>query len=119
MATKKGKTKTKTPTRPIPRAVRKLVVYLWGPGRPWLLACMMVAALAGAWYAAWRTIGGDVLASDQYHVTAESIKITPLPRWIKSDVRGEVFQSVSVDGPLSIMNPDANRSSRSPSTIRP
>jgi hypothetical protein len=109
MATKKGKTKTKTPTRPIPRAVRKLAVYLWGPGRPWLLACLMVAALAGAWYAAWRTIGGDVLASDQYHVTAESIKITPLPRWIKSDVRGEVFQSVSVDGPLSIMNPDANK----------
>ena len=64
MATKKSKTRTQASTRPIPLVVRKLAVYLWGPGRPWLLACLMVAALAGA-----AVVLGLRLASIRYQLS--------------------------------------------------
>jgi hypothetical protein len=107
MATKRGK--VASPTLRFPMPVRKLVAFLWGPGRMWTLAILMVAALAGACYGVFRAIGDEILASDQYQVTADRIEITPLPRWIQSDVRGEVFHSINLNGPLSIMNPDATK----------
>lgn len=107
MATKRGK--VTSPTVQLPMPVRKLAAFLWGPGRMWTLAVLMVAALAGACYGAWRTLSDEILAADQYQVTADRIEITPLPRWIRSDVRGEVFHSISLNGPLSIMTPDATK----------
>jgi hypothetical protein len=107
MATKRGKSASPTLRLPIP--IRRLTAFLWGPGRMWTLAVLMVVALAGACYGVWRTLGDEILASDQYQVTADRIEITPLPRWIQSDVRGEVFRSINLNGPLSIMNPDATK----------
>lgn len=106
MATKKGKKKTSNLR--LPTVVRRLTSFLWGPGRPWMIAAAMVAALAVGWWGVWHAIGDEVLASDEYQVTAERIYMTPLPRWIKTDIRGEVFHDVILDGPLSIMAPDAN-----------
>ena len=50
--------------------------------------------------------GRAILDSPEYRVTAERVEITPLPEWIHSDIRAEVFRDPTLDGPLSIMDDD-------------
>ena len=102
------KAKKKASSWHLPTPARKVVSFAWGPGRPWLVGLLMVAALVGAWYSLWKSVGDEVLASAEYQVTAESLDITPPPQWIRSDLRGEVFRDGRLDG-LSIMDPDANK----------
>ncbi len=75
---------------------------------PWILVAL--AALAGSLGVgglfAWQWIKPRLLASPEYRVTAQQIEITPLPEWIHSDVREEVFRDPSLSGPLSIMDDD-------------
>jgi hypothetical protein len=44
------------------------------------------------------------LSSDEYVVGPEQVEITPLPEWIHTDIRSEVFRNASLDGPLSVMD---------------
>jgi hypothetical protein len=74
---------------------------LWGPlGATALLA----TALVGGWYLAWNFVGPGVLQSSRYILRQENLEISPPPEWIHTDVRAEVFRSLSFEGPLSIMD---------------
>lgn len=87
-----------------PAWLRNWLAFLWGPGRPFVLAALLLAALLGAWYAVWLTVRRRVLSSDQYVVGPRQVQITPPPDWIQRDIRVEVFHNVSLDRPLSIMD---------------
>lgn len=84
----------------------KLISFLRGPARPFVLVGLLAAGLLGGWYAAWLQVRGPVLSSDQYVVGPQDVRITPLPEWIHRDIRFEVFRNASLDRPLSIMDED-------------
>ena len=90
-------------TKPeIPRGRRALIVKM---GRivlaisPWAL--LAVVALVG-----WQRFGNQVVADPRFQVTAEKLDITPLPEWIKSDIKSEVVRDGSLET-LSLLDPDA------------
>jgi hypothetical protein len=89
-----------------PRLLSRLARYAWGPGRPLLLVCAAIAALAVAWYAIWQRVGPTVLASETYHVTPDEVDMTPPPEWIHSDLRAEVFRSASFERSLKLTDED-------------
>lgn len=83
------------------KAGRLILSAIQGPiGATVLLA----GALIGAWSFTWHFVGPRVLKSDRYLLREEGLEITPLPDWIHTDVRGEVFRSLTFEGPLSIMD---------------
>lgn len=65
---------------------------------------LLAAVLVGGWYLTWHVIGANVLRSDRYLLRVESLDVTPLPDWIHTDVRAEVFRSLAFEDPLSIMD---------------
>ena len=68
---------------------------------------MLLAGLfGGGSFLAWRRLKTRILAAPEYRVGPEQVEITPLPAWIHSDIRGEVFRDPKLDGPLSIMDDD-------------
>jgi hypothetical protein len=68
------------------------------------VAVILGVAAAGAGYAVWQQVRGHVLASEEYYVDPQNIVVTPQPPWIHSDIRAEVFQEASIDGPLSLLD---------------
>ncbi len=79
--------------------------YLQGPGRAVTLTVILVVAFLGVWGFVWDRVGGYVLSSDDYVVTADRVEVvTPRPDWIRTDVPAEVIRNASLDGPLSIMD---------------
>jgi hypothetical protein len=82
----------------------KAIAVLRSPAGPLIWAALLVALLCGAWYLVWLRVGQRVLSSDQYLVGPEQVEITPLPEWIHTDLRSEVFRNASLDGPLSVMD---------------
>jgi len=89
--------------------LRRLVRFLCGPGRPLTLTVLLIALLLGGWCAAWSHVRDYVLSSDDYTVTPKQLEITPLPKWIHSDISAEAFRNASLDGPLSIMDDDLTK----------
>ncbi len=88
---------------PASRIARRL---LSGKARGVTLS-VAVALLAGAGlFALWRTVGPEILADRQFQLTPEQIEITTPPAWIKGDVKHEVLRDASLDGPLSIFEPE-------------
>jgi hypothetical protein len=85
---------------------RGLVSLFQGETRPLALALLILAMFGAFWYIAWQQVRNEVLASPDYWLTLERVEITPLPPWIHSDIRAEVFRDASLDGPLSILAPD-------------
>jgi len=100
--------KKKKRSSPLPPALQKLLAFVRGPGRSLVLTVLIVAALVGGWLAIWygTSVRQYVLSSGEFIVTPQKVEITPLPPWIHSDVRGEVFRGVGLDEPLSIMDDD-------------
>jgi len=80
--------------------------FLFGRGRVFSLAVLGCAALFGAWYATWNLlgVGHQVLANRDYFVGPHDLEITPLPKWIHTDLRAEVYREASIDGPLWIID---------------
>ena len=97
--------KKKTPPAGPPRFA-KLIEVIRGPGRPYLLALVALAVLAGGWYVVWQEVRQRVLSSPSYVVGPQNLVITPPPSWIDVDIREEVFRNASLDAPLSIMDDD-------------
>jgi hypothetical protein len=87
-----------------PAWLSKALVILRGPAGPLVWAALLVALLCGAWYLVWLRVGQRVLSSDEYLVGPEQVEITPLPEWIHTDIRSEVFRNASLDGPLSVLD---------------
>lgn len=102
MSAKKAKSSSKAALVPPP--VKQLYRLFTGPGRTAALIVLTVAIFFGAWYAVWRAVGPDVLASQPYWLDQRNVEITPPPPWIHRSIRAEVFRDGSLDGPLSIMD---------------
>ena len=69
------------------------------------LAVLTLAAFGLCWAVAWYVVRDRVHQSDEYLLTADRVDLTPLPPWIHSDIKTEVLGSASLDGPLSILDP--------------
>ena len=104
MAAKKAKSKRGSAV--INPRLKGLFAWIAGPGRTAVLILAIVAALAGSVFFLWGKYGDRVLASDEYWVTPARVDITPPPPWVRSDIRAQVFRDASLDGRLSIMDPD-------------
>ncbi|MBN2022954.1 MAG: hypothetical protein JW809_09180 [Pirellulales bacterium] len=91
----------------LPPWVRRVVRFGRGPGRPAVAVLGVTLILGGLWFGLWRMVRDRVLGSDQYVVTAESLDVTPPPRWVPTDIRDEVCRDLLMDGPLSVLAPDA------------
>jgi len=87
-----------------PAWLSRVLAILRGPAGPFVWAALLVALLSGACYLVWLRVGQRVLSSDEYLVGPERVEITPLPGWIHTDIRSEVFRNASLDGPLSVMD---------------
>jgi len=90
----------------IPPGLSNFGALMLGPGRPVLIAVLLAAATFAAWHFVWREVRDDVLSSESYLVMPQKVELTPLPDWIHTDVRNDVFRSAGLDGPLSIMDED-------------
>ena len=65
---------------------------------------ILLAALAVGARLAWMQLAPTIAHHPQYQITADSIRITPQPPWIHSDVRAEVLRDAGLVGTLSIMD---------------
>jgi hypothetical protein len=88
-----------------PSRLQETFQWLAGPGRPMALAVLIVALFGLGWYLAWQWHQKQLLASDAYWLSVQNVELTPLPAWIHSDIRSEVFRDATLDGPLSILDP--------------
>ena len=85
-----------------PRGRRALIVKI---GRI-ALAILPWAALAVVAAVGWQRYGNQVVTDPRFQVTAEKLDITPLPQWIKSDIKSEVVRDGSLET-LSLLDTDA------------
>ena len=99
----KKKNKTNSIWTVLPRTIR----FLAGPGRTVSLALLLVGGFIGGAFLAWQHLGPRVVDSAEYQVGANDLEMTPLPSWIRTDIRKEVFRDLCLDGPLSILDDDA------------
>lgn len=97
--TKKGSSKSPSPT-PIARKLR----WILGPGRLMAAAALLVVGFLAGWHWLWQRVGSEVVSLPEYRVPIEAIELTPLPAWIHTDVRGEAYRDLTIDGPLSILD---------------
>jgi len=100
-AAKKRKARTVAPAWS-----RGLWSWLLGPGRSALIAAVLVAVIGGGVCWALIKFKDRILGSPEYRLDCQQVEITPLPDWIHSDIRAEVFGDPTLDGPLSIMDDD-------------
>lgn len=104
MSPVKPKKKKKSSSSPI--WLKKLISFLRGPGRPVVLVALLAAGLVGVWCALWYGAGVGKYVRSWYAVDQNQVEITPLPDWIHTDVRAEVFRDGSLDGQLSYLDDD-------------
>ncbi len=71
-----------------------------------LVLLAILGVFAGVWYGTWRYVRNRVLSGEDFLVTYEKVEITPLPEWIHTDIRVQVFRDASLDRPLSIVDDD-------------
>ena len=83
----------------------KLSVLFLPPWRGFTLFVIVVVGGAIAGIAVWPQVREHVMRNDDLWLRAENIEITPLPPWIRSDVRAEVLRDASLDGAISILDP--------------
>lgn len=74
-----------------------------------LLLGMLCGALGGGGYAVWLNVREHVLDSEQYRLTLDNVAITPLPEWIRSDVKAEVIRDAEAGGELSVLDDDLTK----------
>jgi hypothetical protein len=89
--------KRKRQPSPMARLASSLSPLSGGTGGRVLIGAFLAAALLGGTYFGWRLWGGQISEQPEYQVQAEHIEITPLPPWIRSDVKAEALR----DGSLS------------------
>lgn len=98
-AAKKQVTSSHVPVWP-----RKLIAWIFGKGRRWVILAVMVGLFVGGWYVTWHWFKPSILHSPEYRVGPEQVEITPLPPWIHSKIVEEVFRDPTLDPPLGIMD---------------
>jgi hypothetical protein len=84
-----------------PPATNRLRI-LWRP-KLWA-ALAFVAAVGYGCHVAWQHNAAVIAQHPQYQITAEQVRITPPPPWVRADVRAEVFRDAGLAGSLSVLN---------------
>ena len=83
---------------------------LWGLVRGnarWIVFIgVFVAVCAVGWKMLWEAVREQVINAADYRIDPEQIEMTPLPAWIHSDLKAEVLRDASLDGPLSLLDPE-------------
>ncbi len=69
-------------------------------------ATLIVLAFALLWAVVWLLVRPHALRSPDYVLTPDNVVVTPYPPWIHSDVKAEVLRDASLDGPLSLLDPN-------------
>lgn len=98
--------KKKEPSSSGPMWLGSLFKWLLGAGRPVFVVLVVFGVLCGGGYVAWVKLKPRILNLPEYRVGPEQIEMTPLPPWIHTDIRAEVFRSPTLDGALSLMDDD-------------
>lgn len=65
---------------------------------------VLVAATTGG-YGLWRSLRPRILRQDEYRVTPERVVITPLPDWIRTDLKTEVLREAGMEQSQSLLDP--------------
>lgn len=91
---------------PASKAAGPLHRFAEARGRYVALGVLIAALFFGSWYTVWSGVREHVLSSESYWLTPNRVEITPLPPWIHTDIRAEVFRDASLDGPMSILDHD-------------
>ncbi len=89
--------KRKQKTRSMDRLASPLRPLVSQPGRRVMVGGFLAFVLLGGTYFGWQRWGDRIADQPQYAVLPENIEITPLPPWIRSDVKLEALR----DGGLS------------------
>ncbi len=77
---------------------------LEGNSLRWLVIAGGIVLVTGSVaYGVWRQVRAHVMASSQYTVDPQQIRVTPPPPWIRSNVKEEVLREASMTGPLSLL----------------
>ena len=71
---------------------------------PLLGTLALVGLFVGGWWLAWQAVAPQLLRSARYQLRPEQVEITPLPRWIHTDLRAEVFHTLAFDRSQSILD---------------
>lgn len=100
--------KDRSPRRPPLRllGLGGVVDFFRSPYRSLGFAVAIVTVFCTAWAITWAKVRDRVLAGPEYWLNIQNVEITPLPEWIHTDVRAEVFRDASLDRPLSITDDD-------------
>jgi hypothetical protein len=72
----------------------------------WATALALLLIVVSGVYTLWCSVRAQVLGMPQFVVAAEDVQITPPPKWIRTDVRGEVVREINLAGPVSILDDD-------------
>ncbi|MCH8044859.1 MAG: hypothetical protein IID44_14190 [Planctomycetes bacterium] len=78
--------------------------FTHGRGLGVALALLSTTAVVIGAVALWDNIGGEILTGPEYYVDPQDIQITPPPRWVHSDVKGEVLENRGLSEPLWIFD---------------
>ncbi len=77
-----------------------------GQRRRGLLAGLVLVALAWGGSALWRLSRGPLRNDPRFQVTAQSVRITSQPPWVRGDIRGAALERARMQGPLSMIEPE-------------
>ncbi len=83
----------------------KLAVPFSAPWRGFTFFAVTIVGVAAVGIAVWPQVREHVMHNDDLWLRAENIEVTPLPSWIRGDVRAEVLRDASLDGAISILDP--------------
>ncbi len=96
----KKKTRRKT------NLFQRLLHFLQGPGRPYVLALTLVLGTATVSFVAWHQVRARSLQSPQYWVGEQDVTLTPLPKWIHRNLKREALRDVAMQFPLALCDPN-------------
>ena len=86
---------------PAPTA-RPITRILWRPKLWGALA--LVGCVSAAGHLAWKHYLPAIARHPQYQITAENVRVTAPPPWIRADVKAEVLRDSSLVGKLSVID---------------
>jgi hypothetical protein len=97
--------KKSRPAPIVPWWFSRTISLMFGPGRSFTLAALVVAGFTGGAWALWQHVEKHVESSPDYLVKVDQIAITPQPEWVRSDVRAEAFRTACLpDRPMSSLD---------------
>jgi hypothetical protein len=83
-------------------AARPAMRILWRPKVLGSLAIVLAVGYGG--HLAWQHYLPAIARHPQFQITADNLHITPLPPWIRADVKAEVLRDSGLVGTLSVID---------------